>query len=87
MSNVETLPFSVLALAFETGTVVYLKSGSPPLTVSDVRVKPNIVTVDWFDVDAYAMRGEFHKDQLTLSAGPVQKQWETLRAMPIKEEP
>lgn len=51
---------------FTPGQIVWLKSGSPALTVSDLSkgIHPN-VTVDWFDVDHCACRDAFHQDQLT----------------------
>lgn len=52
---------------FEVGTLVYLKSGSPAMTVSDLNSgnRSYVVTVDWFDLDHFAHRNEYHKDQLT----------------------
>lgn len=34
---------------FQTGTVVYLKAGSPPMTVNGLRRNDGLVTVEWFD--------------------------------------
>lgn len=46
------------------GVIVYLKSGSPPLTVSDRKqASPDIVNVEWF-VDGEVKRDAFHKDCL-----------------------
>lgn len=50
---------------FHPGQIVWLKSGSPALTVGFPDARPNIVAVDWFDVDHCACRDVFHIDQLT----------------------
>jgi uncharacterized protein YodC (DUF2158 family) len=50
---------------FAEGTVVYLKSGSPPLTVDPLSMSDTIVDVEWFD-GAEVKRDSFHKDCLTL---------------------
>lgn len=51
---------------FKPGQIVWLKSGSPAMTVNDLGNPPS-VTVDWFDVDHMACRDAFHHDQLTLA--------------------
>jgi uncharacterized protein YodC (DUF2158 family) len=57
--------------SFSPGTVVWLMSGSPAMTVSGLRKgvsglrKGNIVSVDWFDVEHYAHRCEYDVAQLT----------------------
>lgn len=50
---------------FAVGQVVWLRSGSPALTVSGLRTKPGTTSVDWFDVDHMACRDTFDEDQLT----------------------
>lgn len=50
---------------FPAGSVVWLRSGSPAMTVSDLTNKPGIVTVDWFDADHCCHRNDFHFSQLT----------------------
>lgn len=49
---------------YKAGEIVWLKSGSPALTVNDLGSPPT-VTVDWFDFDHCACRDAFHQDQLT----------------------
>lgn len=51
--------------AFPVGTIVYLKSGGVPLTVSDqIHQDNNLVDINWFAGDAF-MRDVIHKDCLT----------------------
>ena len=55
---------SEMAKILAVGMIVYLKSGSPRLTVSLLE-RADIVEVDWFD-GAEVKRDGFHPDQLTL---------------------
>jgi uncharacterized protein YodC (DUF2158 family) len=55
---------------FSIGTLVYLKSGSPSLTVSDRRRTDGIVEVEWFAGDRL-MRDAFHPTCLTTSVTEV----------------
>ncbi len=48
---------------FHEATVVYLKTGSPPMMV-EVNRNDDIVSVVWFD-GAEVKRDAFHKDALT----------------------
>ena len=53
---------------FPVGTVVYLKSGSPPLTVTSYTsmLGPGVdVSVEWF-AGSELRRDAFHKDSLTI---------------------
>lgn len=53
---------------FPVGLVVWLKSGSAPMTVSHERSKTNdaaVVVVDWFDTEHFSHRSAFHYEQLT----------------------
>ena len=54
-----------MKIEFEAGDVVYLKSGSPPMTVSDPLRPPGtgIVDVQWFD-GPILIRDAIHKDCL-----------------------
>jgi uncharacterized protein YodC (DUF2158 family) len=47
------------------GAIVYLKSGSPPLTVSREDSEITIVEVDWFD-GGELKRDTFHIDELSI---------------------
>ena len=51
--------------AFSTGTIVWLKSGGPPMTVSNYpgRHMPETVDVEWFN-NGELNRDQFHKDCL-----------------------
>ena len=52
-------------MKFPVGTIVYLKSGSPPLTVSDMPgVNEDCIQVEWFDGNQ-PRRDVFHQDSLT----------------------
>lgn len=51
---------------FTPGQVVWLKSGSPALTVNGTDRGGVYVTVDWFDIDHCACRDVYHQDQLAL---------------------
>lgn len=48
---------------FKLGDIVYLKSGSPPLTVVDVDVCLDLIEVAWFDYN-----GEYMRDDLPAEA-------------------
>lgn len=53
---------------FPVGRVVWLNSGSAPMTVSHERSKtnePSVIVVDWFDTEHFSHKSEFHKEQLT----------------------
>ena len=51
--------------AFATGSIVYLKSGSPPLTVCDpLTCDIDLIDVHWFKGEEL-MREAIHKDCLT----------------------
>ena len=50
---------------YPVGTIVFLKSGGPPMTVDDVRDHTDgIIAVQWFAGDILR-RDAFHKDSLT----------------------
>jgi uncharacterized protein YodC (DUF2158 family) len=52
------------AYSFPVGTIVWLKSGGPPMTVSDFPAPmPNVASVDWFN-NGELKQGCFHKDCL-----------------------
>ena len=47
------------------GTIVFLKSGGPPMTVTDIcDQQDGIIAVEWFAGDILR-RDAFHKDSLT----------------------
>lgn len=50
--------------AVAVGVIVYLKSGSPPLTVFDQILRDDLVCVEWFNGNTVE-RDAFHKDCLT----------------------
>lgn len=54
-------------LPFPVGSVVFLKSGGPPLTVADYNMAPidaGLVSLEWFAGDVLR-RDVIHKDCLT----------------------
>jgi len=53
-----------MAAPFPVGTIVWLKSGGPPLTVTDFGGRTDdVVAVEWFAGDVLR-RDAFHKDTL-----------------------
>lgn len=70
-ASTSELPFN----PYKIGDLVWLKSGSPCMTVAEPEGngKPVIgaaathamVPAEWFDVDLFLHRSEFHQDQLT----------------------
>ena len=57
---------------FKAGEVVFLKSGSPPLTVSDMVRPDGLVTVEWYTRDGAPQSTAFHSLCLSRTNHP---QW------------
>jgi uncharacterized protein YodC (DUF2158 family) len=61
-----------MELKFKIGTVVYLNSGGPDMTIGECSADENVVSpkreirfCQWFDEQDNLCRGWFHEDQLT----------------------
>jgi uncharacterized protein YodC (DUF2158 family) len=59
---------------YKVSDVVFLKSGSPPMTVSDLARTDGLITVEWFD-GATLHRDCFHPEQLCLAMPVDQIAW------------
>ena len=67
--------FQIDCSMFKDGDVIMLKSGGPPMTISEIDHKTNTATCEWFDTDNKPHKAVFNVKTLKAFVPPKEIQW------------